>query len=250
MSATTLALHARLWRMYGDERHPAEWDGRVYGGGKISQRFWEYLKTIEALDLRDDSVVLDIGGGSPKTGVSLFVKVLAGGVARVIVVDPALPSGAADDPRMVFVAAPASYERLMTVFAAYPDITHVSSVSVLEHIPPTARFEIMRAINDGFRGDTFVLTLEFHETTRYFDDQLTTASLSELAACLTRFVPVSIEASPIQAMNAFLSRTSLYTRLRARLRLGVRSEPLPVGLWKPLMVKFVRCPDSAGSRDA
>ncbi len=58
MNPRTLLLQARLWRMYGDKAYAAERDGNVYGGGKLSQRFWEYHKTIDALELTADSVVL------------------------------------------------------------------------------------------------------------------------------------------------------------------------------------------------
>jgi hypothetical protein len=246
MNDTTLALQARLWQMYGDERHPAEWDGHVYGGGKLSQRFWEYHKTIEALDLNADSVVLDIGGGSPVTGVSLLVKVLAGTIKRVIVVDASLPPDVADYPNVICIPENASYDRLASIFEAHPEITHVTSVSVFEHIPHAERIGITLAINEHFRGGAFVVTVEFHATTRFFQDQLTTKTLSDVASALTGFVLVSMEASPIFCEDAMRSWKPIYARLidGVGTLLGRRSreQTPPIGLWKPLLLKFLRMP--------
>ena len=247
MTSTTLSLQARLWRMYGDKAHAAEWDGHVYGGGKLSQRFWEYHKAIDALDLTADSVVLDIGGGSPKTGVSLFVKALAGNIKRVIVVDASLPAEVPEHPNVLCLSKNASQAELAAIFAAHPEITHVTSVSVFEHIPHAERMGIVRAINDHFRGDTFVLTLEFHATTLFFEEQLTTATLSELGSALTGFMPVSIEASPFYAENALRSWKPIYARVLERLGIARarREQTFPIGLWKPVLLKFVRIPDIA-----
>ena len=77
MTLLTEKLKAALWQAYGNLNSPAAWDGNIYGGGKLSQRFWEYHQAIELLDLTPDSVVLDIGGGSPITGAGFFTKVIA-----------------------------------------------------------------------------------------------------------------------------------------------------------------------------
>ena len=50
-------LKQELWRRYGDSSYPVEWNGHVHGGGKLSQRFWEYFKTIELLEVDAASVV-------------------------------------------------------------------------------------------------------------------------------------------------------------------------------------------------
>lgn len=246
MNPTTLALQARLWQMYGEKEHPAEWDGHVYGGGKLSQRFWEYHKAIDALDLTPDAVVLDIGGSSAATGVSLFGTVLAGALKRVIVVDPSVPAAIPAHPNVICLPELASYDGLAAIFAAHPEITHVSSVSVFEHIPHPERLGITRAVNDHFRGDTFVLTVEFHETTRFFGDQLTTRTLSEIGSALTRFVPVSIEGSPIYCENAVQSWMPVYVRLLRKFGItwGRSEQTFPIGLWRPVVLKFLRMPGS------
>jgi hypothetical protein len=244
MTSTTLALQARLWRMYGDKAHAAEWDGNVYGGGRLSQRFWEYHKTIDALDLTADSVVLDIGGGSPKTGVSLFVKVLAGVIKRVIVVDASLPPEIPEYPNVLCISKNATQPELEAIFTTHSEITHVTSVSVFEHIAQPERMGIVRGINEHFAGDTFVLTLEFHATTLFFEEQLTTRTLSDIGAALTRFVPVWIEASPFYAENAVRPWRPLYARILVRLGVSraAREQTPPIGLWKPILLKFVRAP--------
>src|SRR5512145_3221811 len=78
----TLSIKKNLWKLYGTVEHPAEWDGIVFGGGKISQRFWEYFTAIEMLDLDKNAVVLDIGGGK-----GFFAKVIAPFVKKVIILD-------------------------------------------------------------------------------------------------------------------------------------------------------------------
>ena len=74
MASLTNKLKKLLWERFGSADYPAEWDGRVYGGGKISQRWWEYFQAIEYLELYEGAVVLDIGGGSPATGLSFLVS--------------------------------------------------------------------------------------------------------------------------------------------------------------------------------
>jgi len=65
----TEKIKAELWAKFSTKDFPSEWDGRNpdnkdYCGGKLSQRFWEYFKTIELLDLNQNSVILDMGGGA------------------------------------------------------------------------------------------------------------------------------------------------------------------------------------------
>jgi hypothetical protein len=54
-------LKNALWDRFGKPNFPAEWNGITYGGGKCSQRYWEYLFAIESL--QGASMVLDIGCG-------------------------------------------------------------------------------------------------------------------------------------------------------------------------------------------
>jgi hypothetical protein len=52
-------IKRELWKRSGTSQFPFEWDGNMYGGGKLSQRFLEYFKAVEMLDLDNDSIVLD-----------------------------------------------------------------------------------------------------------------------------------------------------------------------------------------------
>ena len=60
---TCKLLKQKLWK----HRHVLnyEWDGTIYGGGVIGQRYWEYLKFVDLMELNSESVVLELGGGSP-----------------------------------------------------------------------------------------------------------------------------------------------------------------------------------------
>src|SRR5262245_36752669 len=88
VSDLTASVKQELWRRFGDPAYPAEWNGILYGGGKISQRFWEYLVAIELLRLDEQAVVLDIGGGSPVTGHAFFAELLAPVLRKIVILDP------------------------------------------------------------------------------------------------------------------------------------------------------------------
>jgi hypothetical protein len=215
----TERLKQELWTKYGTKEFPSEWDGFVYGGGKISQRFWEYFITIQMLDLDEDSVLLDIGGGSPKTGMGFFALVLQPFVKKIVIVDPHIEESAHCPENVVYVRQNADTATLANVFNKH-SISHVCSVSVLEHIHPETRKEIMRAIDANFKGQALAFTLEFHATQRFFEQQLTTESLTDMVSEMTQFYVSDIQASPVTAMNAHMSNAAR--------------------LWYPLAVKFFR----------
>ena len=238
---TTLRLKSELWKRYGSPQHPAEWDGRVYGGGKLSQRFWEYFKAIELLDLTPDSVVLDIGGGSPTEGASFFAALLAGAVRRVIIVDPEIPAGLSPGANTTFVREPANYDALCKLLAAHPEITHVASISVFEHIEPAVREGIVRAINDAFGGDVFVSTFEYHPRQVYFEHQLTARSVSALFTPLVNYFLDQFVSSPVWCENAF-DRKRILRAGRNRAYTPGNFSPANIPLWHPVAVRFVRQP--------
>ena len=161
MNTITRKLKAELWRRFGTSDYPAEWDGRVHGGGKLSQRHWEYFIGVGLLDLAPDSSVLDLGGGSPATGAGFFASLLAREIRKVTVLDPNVAEGAESGNRVELIRALGDHETVAQVLKARPDITHISSISVLEHIQPTVRAGIISAINECFNGESFVATFEF-----------------------------------------------------------------------------------------
>lgn len=239
----TTRLHKELWRRFGTPDHPSEWDGNVYGGGKLSQRYWEYFKAVEMLGLTPDSVVLDIGGGSPETGIGFFASLISTAVKRVIVMDSNVRSEFDLGNNIVVVPELANQETLTEVFKKHPDITQVSSVSVMEHIPHEVRRSIMRGLNDGFAGDRIVFTLEYHANTNFFEHQLTTRSLSDSVGLLNRFYPTRIESAPVYAENAFIpahvSKRGVIARYKIWKRWFTRAQ-VEIPCWYPLAVTFER----------
>ena len=230
-------LKRELWRRFGDPNFPAEWDGHVYGGGKLSQRYWEYFKAVELLDLDSSSVVVEIGGGSPATGVGFFANLLASRIRRVIVVDPNLIPAVPLPANVETIPSNATPDVLRRLFAAQPDITHVACVSVLEHVPDADREAMMAAIEAHFRGHRIVVTLEYHARRSYFDFQLTARSVSALLSPLVSFFPDRIEASPVWAENAF--DTQKLVKFSRHNPIAVADIPR----WYPLAVRLVRPSD-------
>jgi hypothetical protein len=220
-SSITEKLKQELWKRYGTQEHPAEWDGAVYGGGKISQRFWEYLQSIEYLGLKDSSVMLDIGGGSPITGAGFFGDLVSGSAAKVVIIDPNIKEGPNKFKNIQFIRQNASYDNLKTLFKGNREITHVSCLSVFEHIPPEGRDEIIKAIDDHFRGEVFVATLEYHSKTSYFEHQLTAETLSGLFKNFKRFYLTDFCSSPVWCTNAYDAEKD-------------------IPLWYPAAFKFIR----------
>jgi len=242
MTLVTEQLKAALWRAYGNVNSPAEWDGNIYGGGKLSQRFWEYHQTIELLDLTPDSVVLDIGGGSPITGAGFFTTVIAPYVKEVHVLDVNIGEGKSHLPNIIFHRNLGSYESIAQLLKQNPQITHIASISVFEHIPDEIRCGMTRAINEFFKGSIFVATLEYHARNCYFEYQLTVKTLSKLFAPLERFYPEKILQSPVLGEVAYEEaslRRKVIRRLFPHRRWG-RFDSTP--LWYPLALLFKAAP--------
>jgi hypothetical protein len=234
-------IKANLWRCYGHPDFPAEWDGKVYGGGKLSQRFWEYHQAIELLELTPESVVLDIGGGSQVTGAGFFTRVIAPYVKEVHVLDVNIGEAKSTLPNIVFHRNLGSYETLAKLLKENPQITHVASISVFEHIPHDVRCGMIKAVDEFFNGDIFVSTLEYHARDCFFEQQLTVQTLSDLFAPFTRFYPDKFLKSPVWGEIAF-GGASFGRRLMRRFgRLANRwSNDLAVPLWYPLALRFHR----------
>lgn len=242
MTFVTEKLKAALWRAYGNANSPAEWDGTVYGGGKLSQRFWEYHQAIELLDLTAESVVLDIGGGSPITGAGFFTTVIAPYVKEVHVLDVNVGEGKSHLPNIIFHRNLGNYESLTQLLKQNPQITHIACISVFEHIPDEVRQGLTKAINEFFKGSIFVTTLEYHARNCFFEYQLTVRTLSELFAPLVRFYPEKILQSPVLGEVSY-QETSLARKVIRRLfphwkRIRFYGTPL----WYPLALRFKAAP--------
>jgi hypothetical protein len=247
----TAKIKAELWRRFGDKNYPCEWDGNVYGGGKLSQRFWEYFKGVELLSLSPDSVLLDIGGGSPATGAGFFAQMVAPYLKQVHIIDVSIREDLKSDGNVVYHRQLATYENVCNLFKSHPEITHVACLSVFEHIEASVRIGIVKGINDAFTGGTFVATLEYHTKQCYFEHQLTAQTLSELFTPLTGFYLEEMEKSPVWSQDAYFNalskfdfkRSSLARRWGWYLRLiGLHQDQLvtAIPMWYPLALKFVR----------
>ena len=238
MTNLTQKLKAALWQRYGHPDYPAEWDGKVYGGGKLSQRFWEYHTAIELLELKPDSVVLDIGGGSPVTGAGFFTRVIAPRVREVHVMDINIGEPKDVSPKVKFHRSLADHGTLTKLFQENPQITHVVCISVFEHIPHEIRCGMVKAINETFAGYTFVATLEFHSRDHFFEHQLTTRTVSEMFEFFTSFYPETICKSPFWCENAFCGPSGAQRILR---KIGQPKGKEPeIPLWYPVAFRFRR----------
>lgn len=210
------AMKRLLWKYYGTEGSPAEWDGNVYGGGKFSQRFWEYFKMIEYLDdLTPYSVILDIGGGSPKTKSAFFLNLLLDIGMKVIVLDPEAHGKSVDQYQLI--ARKAEPDVLESIFLQ-DVVTHITCISVLEHMMPLERRMMFEAINKFFKGSTLALTFKYHPYLCSFEQQLTMQSLAQCLKPLDKMYLNQVEASPTHCPNAH----------------GVNGIPL----WYPLAMQF------------
>jgi hypothetical protein len=219
-------MKIRLWQRFGDTRFPAEWDGKVYGGGKISQRFWEYLKTIEYLDLPPGARVLDIGGGSPTTGVSFFPQLIASFPELHVGVLDTQFGNTADLPKNIaLMNGLANRQVLADAIRSYKP-THISCISVMEHARPSEQRGVFEALEAEFHGTAIAMTVEFHEHIVFTTGQdrddghrftvTTTASLSAMVAPLTRYFLDDVASAPIHAVNAFQELSELWRPLAIR----------------------------------
>ena len=248
MNEITKKIKVELWKNFCTMGHPAEWDGLNYGGGKISQRFWEYFKTIELLELNQDSVLLDIGGGSPKTGAGFFAELLCQHIKKIIIMDPNINDIIEKKPHNVeFIKECADAGNLKNVLISDPRITHIVSVSVLEHMEPLVRGGIIKAINDYFKGDVFAATFEYHPKRSFFDHQLTSKTASDLFKEFTNFYLTELNSSPVWSDNAFINKKTeagsyrFYRILPRRIQNMVSNLlDAEVSGWYPVSVKFER----------
>ena len=122
-----------------------------------------------------------------------------------------------------------------------PQITHVASLSVFEHIPHEVRCGMIRAVNECFSGDIFVATLEYHARDCFFEQQLTVKTLSELFEPFTGFYPDVFRKSPVWGENAYGGVSPGNRLLRRFGRLTNRwTRDLAVPLWYPVALRFRR----------
>jgi hypothetical protein len=169
-------------------------------------------------------------------------------VQRVHVMDLNVGDAKEKDGNIVFHRSLANYETLAGLLKENPQITHVASVSVFEHIPHETRCEMIRAINESFAGDIFATTLEYHPRDCFFEHQLTVDTLSKTFTPFTNFYPDRFLRSPVLGEIAYGSE-SIGRRILRRLgQFGKRWKHGPgIPLWYPLALRFRRMPAEARS---
>lgn len=126
------SLQQLLWERWGKKEYPAEWDGREGGGGKGSQRFWEYLWALGTLHQWDKPIparILDVGSGQ------LFFAELIGQRTNVDVVDPDGPTPKAGSNIVSWAGTIETFvEKEIGVY------DWVTCISVLEHVEDKPTF--------------------------------------------------------------------------------------------------------------
>ena len=177
-----------LWEMWGKPEYPAEWDGSNFGGGKCSQRYWEYLFVINNFpdNLDKYSVILDIGSGENKFFPTLIRK-----HCRCIAVDPDLIPTNKDDINRVFDS-----EIVSSISKGKIDV--VTCISVLEHIEDQVEFmTTLDLINTPA-----IITFEFGSTPPAFDYQLTAMKMYSFCRAIKNHYVSRMERSPVLADNS------------------------------------------------
>ena len=181
-------LKKELWLRWDTPEHPAEWDGNVFGGGKCSQRFWEYLFVIDNLQdtLCEKSVILDVG-----SGITNFLPNLLRKYCRCIAVDPSLAPDHQDNIATVFNA-----ELVNTLSECAVDA--VTCVSVLEHMEEHNEFitalDLIKA--------PLIITFEYGPSPAAFQYQLTMEKVYQFSKALKNHYVTRIEKSPVVADNS------------------------------------------------
>lgn len=160
-----------LWERWGDPAHPAEWDGRE-GGGRGSQRFWEYLWAINRIRQMKPRSVLDVGCGKN----SFLCRLLHDSGIDIIGMDPEIGTLPLEEWVL--------HDKVTT------DV--VTCISVLEHVlNPEAFCTALDSISSPV-----IMTLELGEGC---------ITMPILYRCLNRFrnhYMAKMEACPVVADNS------------------------------------------------
>jgi SAM-dependent methyltransferase len=181
-------LKQSLWARWGSKEFPAEWDGIKYGGGKGSQRYWEYLWVLEQLT-GNERRILDVGAGQ-----TLFLpRLLRLSFPHVEAVDPDVPAEDTLHHRAELG------DWLVRNPRAADSFDCVTCVSVLEHLRDPG---VLFADLARFERARIIITLELGFHPPGFEYQLT---MKEIYAGLARFGAhylSKMETCPVWADNS------------------------------------------------
>ena len=145
-------LKKELFNRWGDKDYPAEWDGNHFGGGKCSQRYWEYLWAIDKVN-EVPTRCIDIGCGKDRFFPRILENVLK---YNVFAVDPEVPS-----QKNYFQTDLSGLLRTEKDFVKQ-NFDYIFCISVLEHV--RNRFEFCQML-DKIHGK-IIMTFDLCWTTR------------------------------------------------------------------------------------
>jgi 2-polyprenyl-3-methyl-5-hydroxy-6-metoxy-1,4-benzoquinol methylase len=184
IASREVTLAQTLWEWWGRRDHPAEWDGRKLGGGKGSQRFWEYLWTVQ--NLPPSRRVLDVGGGD-----NLFLAdLLSTKIPEIWCLDPEIPLAKRSGRYL-----PLTLQQFLSSEAGHTELfDSVTCVSVLEHVGDKADF--CRQL-DTIRAP-IVLTFEL----AYKEDLVTMPMVYDVFAQMQHHYVARMEVCPVWADNS------------------------------------------------
>jgi 2-polyprenyl-3-methyl-5-hydroxy-6-metoxy-1,4-benzoquinol methylase len=182
------ALKQALWDRWGSKEFPAEWDGVKYGGGKGSQRYWEYLWVVDQLK-GNERRILDVGAGQ-----TLFLpRLLRLSFPHVEAVDPEVPAEDALHHRVELGAWLSDNPRAADSFDC------VTCVSVLEHLQDS---RVLFGQLARFARARIIITLELGFEPPGFEYQLTMREIYAGLACFGAHYLSKMETCPVCADNS------------------------------------------------
>lgn len=184
-----------LWERFGSAEHPSEWDGRDGNGGLGSQRFWEYLWTLQ--NIVTPQSVLDVGAGE-----SLFFVTLLGDscgkFSEIVALDPTLKQRRSMANYFIEPRTLEEYRLLRgSTMPKFNPFDWIICISVLEHVPDKPAF---CAALDSFDAP-IAMTFEFGEGA---------VTQAELYKCLREFRRHHISKMELCPVVADNSRADLW----------------------------------------
>ena len=162
-----------LWEMWGSRELPAEWDGKINGGGKGGQRFWEYFWVLDNLDYLRIDRLLDVGAGN----LLFFPKLISSVCEDIWAIDPDINESCTNNQILK--------TNLSGFIEKHEDLTFdiITCISVLEHMPEQEQISFCADL-DRFTGSTIILTFEFGKHPSAWNYQLNIFSVYK---CLNEF---------------------------------------------------------------
>lgn len=177
-------LKKELYSRWGDIKYPSEWDGNFFGGGKGSQRFWEYLWTIEQLN--SSKKIFDVGCGQSK----FFPRLLEKNIAYVYACDPQIEYEKGRNT--VYIKG--TLEECFDKIPYNNNFNTITCVSVLEHIEDHT---LICKYLSKFTTSRIICTLEYGFTPRAFNYQVIPQVLYKFFSMMPNHYIEKMELCPV-----------------------------------------------------